>query len=363
MLKRATGQVQISQMITNVSSTVASTSRTQIHRALTNVDDLGWYTEATPNNRMLLSLRSGIDSEIAWALDRLCRLCDNEQFVLKAIPGLTDALFEWPEWFASGGANQIEKSAMLFSPPPEQERKRRHALECLFVLRNAALNEPNALELASHPRTQPLIFQSLLNIKTDSDANTEFVLHAIDLLQAVAFRVYLPPHAPTLYVEAVQVMENMAGQSSDRSMIVACLTALTLVYSNPHTASHLKAESPAFLASIRLLPLFMDKALVDTCLNYLFIHLSHPPMAKAFLLHPDMPNVLRLLVSLVRSEQVEETVSVDIGGTVHSVPALLDAKRNHELTQDELEELLPKPEPQRCYDWCVSSLAATKKKN
>lgn len=303
---------------------------------------------------MLLSLRSGIDSEIAWALERLCRLCDNEQFVLKAIPGLTDVLFEWPEWYAKDGAIQTAGIASLFCPRPDHERKRRHALECLFILRNAALNEPNALELSSHPRTQPLIFQTLSSIEPDSDVNSEFVLHAIELLQAVAFKVRLPYPAPRLYIEALSKLEKIAGHSSDRSLIIASLTALTLVYSNPVNVIHMSADSPAFSASVRYLPLFVDKPLVDSCLNYISTHLSHPSMAKAFMLHPDMPSVLKLLVSLLLSEQVEEPVSLDIGGPVQTVPALITTTRDHELTKDELDELLPKPEPQRCYDWCVN---------
>src|SRR5580658_5940204 len=110
---------------------------------------------------MLLSLRSGIDGEIGWALDRLCRLCDNEQFLLRAIPGLTDALFEWPEWYAKQASQEGSELNIIFSPAPPQDRRKRHALESLFILRNAALNEPNALELASHPRTRPLILMVL----------------------------------------------------------------------------------------------------------------------------------------------------------------------------------------------------------
>ncbi|KAF7979434.1 hypothetical protein HWV62_42576 [Athelia sp. TMB] len=310
-----------------------------------------WYTEATPSNRMLLSLRSGIDSEIAWALERLCRLCDNEQFVLKAIPGLTDVLFEWPEWYAREGPSQVSENAALFSPPPEQERKRRHALECLFILRNAALNELNAIELSTHPRTQHLIFQTLLNIKLDSDANTEFILHAIELLQAVAFKIHLPHSAPPSHIQALKNLEEIAGQSSDRSLIIASLTALNLVYSTTPNALHMAAESDGLSAAIRYLPLFADKALVDSCLNYLYTYLSYPPMAKAFLLHSQMPSVLRLLVSLLLSEQVEESVLLDITGPVQTAPAHVETVRNYELTKEEFDSLLPKPEPERCYDW------------
>src|SRR6267154_4085716 len=151
----------------------------------------GWYTEATPSNRMVLSIRSGIHSEIAWALDRLYRLCANDQFILKTIPGLTDSLFEWPEWYATEGYLVAEKYR-LFAMPDTEDRKRRHALESIFILRNSATNEPNAIELANHPRTLPLLFNALSNLSPATDMNAEFVLNAIELLQAIALRVLLP---------------------------------------------------------------------------------------------------------------------------------------------------------------------------
>jgi chromatin structure-remodeling complex subunit RSC9 len=300
---------------------------------------------------MLLSLRSGIDSEIGWALDRLCRLCDNEQFLLRAIPGLTDALFEWPEWYASGTDGNHLDLPSLFAPSVDVSRKQRHAFESLFILRNAALNEPNALELANHPRTLPLIFKALYNRKGDTDQNAEFILHVIELLQAVSFKVTLSYFPTSPYDNPIPPLQEIASQSSNRSLIIASLTALTLILSNSSHASHLIPNSPAFIASIRYLPLFVDKPLVSACINYLYVHLSHPPIAKAFLLHPDMPATLKLLVGVLLEEQVVETVSLDVSETIHTAPALQLASRDHELTKEELDDLLPKPEPQRCYEW------------
>jgi len=299
---------------------------------------------------MLLSLRSGIDTEIGWALDRLCRLCDNEQFLLKAIPGLTDALFQWPEWYAKEGCKEHSEMNLIFSPSPPQERRRRHALESLFILRNAALNDPNALELASHPRTRPLTLMILYNLEYDMDENAEFLLYACELLQAVASTILLPSNLPAQF-SPLPPLENIVSQSSNRSLIIAALTSFALIFSNPSNAIHLVPNSPAFRASVKCLPLFVDKALIEPCLNYLYIHLSYPAMAKALLLQSDMPSILRLLVSLLLSEQVEETVTLEVGGTVHTTPALTVNMRDHELTKDELDSLLEQSEPQRCYDW------------
>ncbi|KAH7927266.1 hypothetical protein BV22DRAFT_1007277 [Leucogyrophana mollusca] len=308
-----------------------------------------WYTEATASNRMVLALRSGIPLEIGWALDRLYRLCANEQFLLKTIPGLTDALFEWPEWYASQGHAEAEQFS-LFSLPPEVDRRRRNAMESIFILRNSATNDPNAVELANHPRTEPLLFATLNNLNSESDLHIEFVLNAIEILQAISSRIILPTPSSTLK-NPLPALLQIVAHSSNRSLIIATLNFLGSIFSNTANLPRLEASSPALSASIRYLPLFVDKPLVDASLNYMYAHLSHPPMAKAFLHHPSMPSTLRLLVSLLLSEQVEEAVSLDITGPVRTVPAATVSTPDHDLTKEELDHLLALPEPQRCYDW------------
>lgn len=83
-------------------------------------------------------------------------------------------------------------------------------------------------------------------------------------------------------------------------------------------------------------------------------------MAKAFLLHPEMPGVLRLLVSFLLKEQqsLEEKVTLDITGNIRTVSSDAVSTRDHELTKDELDSLLSKPEPQRCYDWMKAMFVA-----
>ena len=300
---------------------------------------------------MLLSLRSGIDSEVAWALDRLSRLCQNEQFMLIAIPGLTDALFEWPEWYSTEGFRQFDIEANFFSLSKEKERKRRHAIESLFVLRNASMHEANAYELAAYPKVPELVLRTLHDIKPDSDANSEFLLYVIEILQAVAYSVTLSSPSESPRASPIGPLQQIAGFSSNRSLIITSLNVLTTLYSNPVNTYQLTTESPALETAMNVLPLILDKDLIDAALNYIYAHLSHPPMTKAFLLHPRMPGMLRLLVSLILADQMEEDVTFEIGMPVYTAPLQSVSVINHELTKEELERLLPIPEPQRCYEW------------
>ena len=303
---------------------------------------------------MLLSLRSGIPSEIAWAFDRLCRLCNNEQFLFRSIPGLTNTLFEWPEWYISQNAAGSFKLTSLFTMSPSEERKRRHGLEALCIMRNAAaVNDANAEELVKHKKATPLILSALHNVQPNSDENVEFLLYVTDLFQYIAPTYVLPPASASQTTSPVPPLLELLRHTSNRSLIVSSLTCLHLLFSNTVNSTRLTADSPALSASLLYLPLLSDRVLVDACINYLYAHLSHPPMAKAFLLHPDMSSTLKLLVTQMLAEQIEDTVPLEIGGPIHTAPAEAVLIQDHELSKEELDGLIAQPEPQRCYEWYV----------
>ena len=248
---------------------------------------------------MLLALRSGIPREVNWALERMCRLSHNDQFILKSIPGLTDILVEWPEWYVQKGAEECNHGN-VFSPPPASARKRRHALEAMFILRNASLNEPNSQHLSTHPRTRLLLYNALRRLKADSDANSEFLLHVVDLLHSVACSRPQPPIESISPIDLIRPLEDLAESSNDRTMIITALRTLTLILSSPQNAFHLTSTSSALFTSIRYLPLLVDTALITACLIYLYSHLSHLPMVKAFLLHSKYakyPKVTRHIIT------------------------------------------------------------------
>jgi chromatin structure-remodeling complex subunit RSC9 len=303
---------------------------------------------------MLLSLRSGIPSEIAWAFDRLCRLCNNEQFLFRSIPGLTNTLFEWPEWYISQNAAGSFKLTSLFTMSPSEERKRRHGLEALCIMRNAAaVNDANAEELVKHKKATPLILSALHSVQPNSDENVEFLLYVTDLFQYIAPTYVLPPASASQTASPVPPLLELLRHTSNRSLIVSSLTCLHLLFSNTANSSRLTADSPALSASLLYLPLLSDRVLVDACINYLYAHLSHPPMAKAFLLHPDLSSTLKLLVTQMLAEQIEDTVPLEIGGPIHTAPAEAVLIKDHELSKEELDGLIAQPEPQRCYEWYV----------
>lgn len=319
-------------------------------RPITTDDYERWYTEPTHNNRMLLAIRSGIQTEMDWAFDRLCRLCDNEAWALSSIPGLIDTLFDWPEHFVNKVARNKDDTLNLFRLSNQEEAMQRHALLSMLILRNSTLNAPNAAALSNHKRTRPLIFSALQNLVPTRSVDAEFLLYALELLHII-----MSPTAPIFSFlpndNPIQAMGRISYISSDRALIIASLNALSLVFSEPGNYKYLRTDSPALEASLRFLPVFGlgDKLLTDTCLNYMTVHLSHPPMAKAFLRHPKLPSVLRILVSVVLAEQVTETASLEVAQAAPSVASQqLEAKV---LSPAEISRLAEMMEPQRSEEW------------
>ncbi|KAF9015635.1 hypothetical protein BDQ17DRAFT_1341399 [Cyathus striatus] len=253
-----------------------------------------WYTETVPNNRMSLSLRSGVHSEVAWALDRVCRLCLNEQFIFSTYPGLIDGLFDWPEWYVTEGYKYTSDIHALFSPPPEQALQRRFALESLFILRNASLHEQNIADLARHSHTGPLLLNALHKLDPKQDENNEFLLHVIEIVHALA-EIFVISHNAHAETSPVPPLVRVVSESSNRTMIITSLSALTAVLSYPVNAAHL-----------------------------LILH---------------------------EQQILEENVSIDITGLVHVAQSTTVSQRDHELSKDELDGLLEKAEPHRCFDW------------
>lgn len=315
---------------------------------------IGWYTEPVATNRMLLSIRSGIPKEVNWALERMCRLSNNDQFLLQNIVGLTDGLVEWPEWYVARGVDLCRMDT-IFSMPSTLAQQRRHALEAIFILRNASFYVSNATFLATHPRISRLIHDALHRIKADSDMNTEFLLHVIDLAYSVISQLPNDQQAAVNVFSTstlVAPLEGLIETSNDRALIITVLRTLTLIISNPKNIAHITTTSPALHASIRYLPLLSDTPLISSCLDYIYSHISHGPMVKSFLLLPSMPGLLKLLVTLLLREQHEEMTAVDLlSEPVKTSPAIATVRQQFEPTAEELDRIAKLTEPERSYEW------------
>jgi len=306
---------------------------------------------------MVLALRSGVHDEVSWSLYRLLTLSSQHgaRFFLKPLPGLTDALFEWPLWWVKESGGISKEDSLLgtyefWSMDPDVARKRKYALESLLILRNASFNETNATHLMASSKTFPLL--TSIRTLTKDDFNCEFIAYCIEILHAIASRVVLPPPGSPLINTAppIDALQDIMAKSNDRTLLLASMSALTLLLNNSANSSHISSTSPCLNAAIRFLPLTADRPLLMASLDYLFTHLSHTPAAKSFMHHPEMPNTIKLLAIILHAEQVKEPKTVAIGPPALMAPP--EAKGDYfRLTAEEIQTLVETPEPQRSLTW------------
>nr|GAT55813.1 predicted protein [Mycena chlorophos] len=319
-----------------------------------------WYTDPTVNNRMVLSLQSSIDQEVHWALERLLRLSIGEIFYFEKTPGLVDALFDWPEWYVREGFKQLNDEYALFSPSPALSKQRRHALNSVAVLRNAAYFDSNVQMLIYHPRPIPLVCAALASLDPTVDDHAEFLLNVLEFWHSFCAYHSVGQLANNLYWDPVPRIGQLLSVSTNRSLIIAALVSVNVFFGNPQNLPLLSPSSPILEAALRYLPLANDKKLVEACIEYLHTHLSHPPMAKEFLLHRQMPATVKLLVHVILSEQLEETHEVQIQEEAPRIATQAAFARDYELTKEDKERLLGLPEPERCSTWMRLMFVAKK---
>ncbi|KAF8330363.1 uncharacterized protein EI90DRAFT_3124396 [Cantharellus anzutake] len=325
-----------------------------------------WYLDGGASNRMALALVSGIPKEVDWALSRLVNLSDEHtnRFVLSAVPRLSEAILYWPEVYIEESRKKLTQLYPYFAPGPRVEGLRKHAIESLLTLRNASHNDLNANHLGQEPRTMRVIV-GMLHLPPD-EVNTELLIYALELLTVIG--PYLPSVSKTRgrgtspYVDIpFSRIDEIVSTSIDRALIIPAMGFLTpLMVPNPaippESADYYpppyspSLSSLALSRALRFLAVLQDAALVTAALEFVSTYLSTPSTSKAFLAHPDFPNTLRLLISILRNEQKVETKVVALN-TPKSKAEPEEQYEPYELTEEDLSRIVPMSEPERSVAW------------
>src|SRR5258708_28042877 len=96
---------------------------------------------------------------------------------------------------------------------------------------------------------------------------------------------------------------SIVANSQDRAAIISGLCGLQNILDAFPNVRHVTPTSGSLKTAIRLLGIMEDRELVLAALEYLLAHLANPSLAKAFLPHPELPAVLRLLILHILYDQ------------------------------------------------------------
>jgi chromatin structure-remodeling complex subunit RSC9 len=297
---------------------------------------------------MLLALRSGVLSEVSWALARLLRFSLSERFVLSVWPGLVDALCDWPDWFVAHADDEGE-DGNIFSPSPVYSLRRRFALTSLLILKNAAHLDENSITLSGSRRVRFLVFMTLNKFRIPSDNKHEFLLGVLEIFRLAVYKYNPPPG-----LDRMSPLISIIANSQDRAMIISGLYGLQNILDAFPNVRHVTPTSGSLKVAIYLLGITEDRELVLAALEYLLAHLANPTLAKAFLHHPDLSAILRLLVLQILYDQ--KLIAENVSLTVHSSAKDPSLFNSFELPKEEMESLTLLLEPGRASEWYVERL-------
>lgn len=310
------------------------------------------YLEPGPSNRLVLSLRSCVPSEVDFALERLIQVSSIDPDLLRfnEFPGLLDGLVSLVRDYLDrrkedrqAGVHHLVAAGLHAEA---RDISRRRACEASLILRNLALEKKSFDPILESRRLRRLIVDVLDEGELDGpegEETTELRLYLLELVELIGEHVALaiPGHSIPLGADASDdapqpkpepldapsvrlfpLLVNLAA-SQDRALVLSafrCLTALSLneksdqvfaLLTYTHLAPQPKPSPHPVETAIRLLPLG-DAELTSVVLDFLYQHTLLPSNAALFCTRPELVAILKLVCQKfelgAKIEQVETEI-------------------------------------------------------
>ena len=324
-----------------------------------------------PSNRLILSLLSGVESDVDWALRDLLKYSahNTERLTLSVWVHAVDALLTWPHrliGLAQDHGRWGEAGWELRGEAGEATQRR--ASESLIILRNAGFNEKaNGKLLGSSSRLADFL-EAFFALESDLllDHLAEQALLVLDILDALLASSTFKLRSDSIIPMALIPL----FRSRDRAMLLAA-SRITLSLTSPSysrlpalPASH-PLVAPALETAIHLLLLPKSPAerhLRTVALDLIYQHTTDAAGAVRHVLHrPDVGPIVRLLAQGLYDDSSRSVQPVYLHPRDRI--GIIDVRFRPLLTApvdpdewlpspQELDLLTMMPEPDRCTRWC-----------
>lgn len=293
-----------------------------------------------------MSIRSGIASEIDWALDRLIVVSYTEPDIIRLsdFPGLLIGLLDLVRDFVDAvhGLPGHEQAVLSRAMEGNQRTSivRRRATEASMVLRNLAGEKLNLKSFSESKKLIAVIASALevgAQVDEEKEGSAELRVYLLEVLEFVGEFVTLalpgrslsngrssqPEDASSPSVRLFPLLVALTT-STDRALVLLayrCLAALSLnevsdsvlslsTYNLPQLAVHHPFPHPIHTA-IELLPL-SDADISMAALNFIYRHTLLPSNAALFCSRPELIHILRLICTKLHIGETKEVLEVTI---------------------------------------------------
>ncbi|GAA5952365.1 hypothetical protein JCM8115_003580 [Rhodotorula mucilaginosa] len=373
------------------------------------------YLETGPNNRLVLSIRSGVPAEIDFGLDRLVQMTSIEPDLvrLSEFPGLLDGCLALVRDYLERRKADRERGLPALAAIVGQEARsvlRRRAGEAALILRNLAPESRSRDPLLASKKLLRTICDVLEEGQSDAldgEETTEIRIYLLDVLECIAEHVPLalpghpiaagaadaaddgdkpPPKPEALDSPAVRLFPLLVAltRSSDRALLLAgfrTLTALALNGKSDAVFALLayngieplpKPHPHPIQTAVELLPV-ADTELNLAILEFIYQHTLLPSNAVLFAERSELVGILRLLISKFHVRAKLEEVSIDLrvapfdGRYYHDLHGVKHVRKptpnpiqptDSLVSPEELAHLITLVEPSRTLTWMRTAFEA-----
>lgn len=328
--------------------------------------------------RITFSLRSGIDSEVDWALTALVQATFNapDQFKFRLNEPLIADLLE-RVLKARFLTHKESADGEHVGDTDADDRVHQSVLDIMLILRNAALDPENAQFLATSDKGLEVVLKCLQ--VSPSSLTSEVLSYAVDICESISFYV-----SPSSYDDPLlQAVAHLLETSSDRAVIISTTRALTrmLVHEyHAHPEAETEPKEDAFpiitlLArrwhqivdkTVQMLLVEADEELIIAALDFLYQITRRGAFVTRLLENNSNAEILSThLARLLRFEFPPEKFIDYIRLPSRATPG--PVKKNLQtvdspaprLPEDVLNNLLTMPEPHRATQWMRASYEET----
>lgn len=307
--------------------------------------------------RILMSLRSGIDSEERWALASLIHSSFNsaEKFSLKYNDVLTNVLLTRIIDAQKANGKNTQASAASVSEnifpfddtsvSSETLGAQQRTLEALLVIRNFSIESENAEYLGKQKLCRDVVTYGLDT--SNYGVNNEYLHYCIEILESISFYIVCTSSEDPLFTAVVGLVQT----SSDRSILVPALRSLSrlLIRDEKNIAKLL----PVTFVSQQIMRYLLtrDYELLAASLDFLYQYTAHASNISKLVSSSDTLSIVATRQHLVRlltfgMKAPEADYVRQPRRTPKPVPATPPV-----LTEEILAELLTYSEPERATQW------------
>ncbi|CUS13026.1 unnamed protein product [Tuber aestivum] len=305
-------------------------------------EELAGHQGAALMVRISMGLKSGIPSEVDYALSQLVRISfeSGDELRAESYPGLSEALFEKLVTVQSLADTRYPEGTGELLEDSKFVKQLEKINEAALVLRNMSLQPDNA-RYFSRLKNGRQIIVACMNLPGQS-CFVELKHYALDMVEAMAIHFSLAVDDdlfPTLHANLL---------SDDRGLVLGSLKAICRLVMGRDEANCIGQINKCAIDRIKALIMLEDEDLVSACLDFLYQYTTNEENVEKLIQPPDGIEIVKQLTRLLLHQAVPGDQVVFLTGSLKPIikPPVIP-----NLPQEIVTDLLSYAEPDRAAKW------------